>query len=92
MIYAREFEAQWSAPTSGMFDRDLLDAALLPHDFSFAAVSKATNTSLCSPMARPSMPEARLGPSEQSSILFGMNGAGHRLHAGVITSRLASTE
>ena len=39
MIYAREFEAQWSAPTSGMFDRDLLDAAVLPQDFSFAVPS-----------------------------------------------------
>ena len=36
--------------------------------FSFA-VSKATYTSLCSPMVRPSMLEARLGPSEQPSIL-----------------------
>jgi hypothetical protein len=41
MIYAREFEAQWSAPTSGMFDRDLLDAAVLPHDFIFATPSPA---------------------------------------------------
>jgi hypothetical protein len=39
MIYAREFEAQWSAPTSGMFDHALLQGALLPDDFSFAARS-----------------------------------------------------
>jgi hypothetical protein len=41
VIYAREFEAQWSAPTSGMFDRDLLGAAVLPHDFVFATASPA---------------------------------------------------
>jgi len=44
------------------------DAAIATACFSFA-VSKATYTSLCSPMVRPSMPEARLGPSEQPSIL-----------------------
>jgi hypothetical protein len=41
MIYAREFEAQWSAPTSGMFDHALLQGAVLPHDFSFATASPA---------------------------------------------------
>jgi hypothetical protein len=41
MIYAREFEAQWSAPTSGMFDHDLLRAALLPDNFVFDQSSKA---------------------------------------------------
>src|SRR5262245_21682960 len=41
MIYAREFEAQWGAPTSGMFDQALLQGAVLPHDFSFATPSPA---------------------------------------------------
>ena len=40
-IYAREFEAAWSAPVSGMFDHDLLHAALLPDNFDFAAASAA---------------------------------------------------
>lgn len=34
-IYSREFEAQWSAPSSGMFDADLLQGALLPDGFQF---------------------------------------------------------
>src|SRR5215468_2139339 len=34
-IYRREYLAEFSASETGMFDPDLLQAALLPHDFVF---------------------------------------------------------
>ena len=38
-IFSREYLAEFSASQTGMFDPELLQAALLPDDFSFAAPS-----------------------------------------------------
>jgi hypothetical protein len=40
-IFRREYLAEFSASETGMFDRDLLEAAVLPDDFSFGAPSPA---------------------------------------------------
>ena len=58
-IFRREYLAEFAASASGMFDHDLLQAALLPSDFVFGHGSRAS----VNPAAWREMARAAAGPS-----------------------------